>query len=246
MKTTRLARIVVPLVFLFALPIASSSAAVCPQRGQFFVKNNADKQYVNGTKNTIELRGRVLPRYDNCFTLTLSTAHINMNSGGTIDTDDFIEIGWRKYHLSDDTTYFRIFTEKCSPTGGCTVNEFTMPSTNIVGNYDEWKIVNELRTFDGRWSWSLEVDFFDGQGFRDYGQMLTSWENGAAYGETEAFGDGSGMHDDQRSLKHKNDSGSWVDWRGQTCDPNFNDGGYKYNKTSTTSYLIEEGSNSAC
>lgn len=246
MNLRRAIVVTVGMVGLLGLEVPAATASLCPQRGQFFVRNTVSRNFVNGQTNSIELADRFLAQNDSCDTLTLSTAHLNRNDNQTINNDDFIEIGWRRYRLSSGSTFYRIFVEKCSPTGGCVVSEFTKPSSAVVGTFDHWRIVKDFRDEVGFWQWDLRVDFLDGAGYRLYKEYFTSWAHAVTYGETEAFGAASGMHDDQRGLKHKNNSGNWVDWTGQSCDPSFEDGGYRYVKQNQTRYVIEAGQNAAC
>lgn len=227
------------------LPVAMASGD-CQQRGQFFIKNTTDKSYVNGTTNKIFLRDRVLA--PNCVNpLTLSTAHLNRNQNGTIESDFFVEIGWREREKRDGSgdKVWVAFVEKCS-LQQCVVDEISMASTAQVGTFDLWRIENRPKAADGTTEWRLYVNYLDGFGYRYVENYFTDYHHGAAYGETEAFGDNTGMTDEQRALEHLNNSGAWVDWNGQRCAPNFAKGGYKYVQNSNISYDIIDGGNNAC
>lgn len=239
------------LFFLASVPVLGGEARAqtpfCEVRGQFFIENTTDRQYVNGTSNSIKLRDRFLPRYDNCSTFTVSSAHLNRDYLGTFDLNHYVEIGWLWVQQSDGFNYRKIFTgyEAGAQVGDYDYYDF--PPTALVGTFDDWRVVlGGVDRYTGAGIWELKVDFYDLAGFRQYGSESVNFTKGAAHGETESTGAGTGMRDEQVDLRHKNDSGNWVGWNGQRCNPDFKPGGYKYVRGSNVSYDILERTPDGC
>lgn len=229
---------VMVLVFVGA-GISTAMAAPCSQRGQFFIRNTIDKQYINGTTNSILLKNRALAT--GCDgPLTLSTAHVNRFSNGATLDQFFVEIGWREYKNSSGNKVWIGFSE-VGHGSSYDVDVYSLPGAAVLGTYDKWRVVNNPVGEQGLTCWETKVDYGDGVGFRDHEQYCIGWHHGAAFGETEGFGGTTGMNDAQRSLTHKNNSGSWVDWGNQFCQTEFAAGGYRYSKISSTAYDIEAG-----
>jgi hypothetical protein len=158
-----------------------------------------------------------------------------------------VEIGWREREKNDGSgdKVWVAFVEKCSAQQ-CQVDEISLASTAEVGTFDKWRIKNMPTGSNGTTEWRLYVDYLDGVGYRFVENYFTDYHHGSAFGETEAFGDNTGMTDEQRELQHFNNNDQWVNWNGQRCNPNLRKGGYKYVENSNTSYDIIDGSNNAC
>jgi hypothetical protein len=65
------------------------------------------------------------------------------------------------------------------------------------------------------------------------------------YGETERKGNDTGMVDDQRSLRYKNNSGTWTDWPDAICDYD-NTNAYEWDEITSTHYDVTANTNDIC
>jgi hypothetical protein len=214
--------------------IMEASAVECQDHiEQFFVENLTDRQYINGTTGKISLEPRPLDQ-DCTGPLALSTAHINRAMNGYIE-NYLVEVGWRKRPA---TPNFVIFAEKCAG-AMCDVELVSAPDLQ-VNTFDLWRVVNNPAS-GGTTKWELKADLLEGRGWGDVKSYTTDYHHGEAYGETEAFGNDTGLHDLQRALQHKNNDGNWVDWNDHICIRDWSPS-HEYFRNSDTSFDIDGGS----
>ena len=126
---------------------------------------------------------------------------------------------------------------------------FWLPNLLEVGTWDRFRVTNSNGQF------FLKFDPLDGSGWRllcpDGGIDTCSasaaayWDNGIAMGETEQWGLGTSMRDQQNQLDYRDDSGTWTAWPDSNCIIDEATG-WKWSQTSGDSYEVVAGGGAAC
>ena len=196
-----------------------------------------------GTQNDIRFKERMLASCRGGM-VTLSTAHVRLTS--TVPgTWSFVEAGWRLEKHLDGSVHRRAFTHwqrNDEDMGGAD----TLLPASCLNNLedDRWKVANSFGTS----TWKMQVDCLDGVGWRTLnpydGFVGTGDPDGIVMGETERVGCGAtGFAEQQRNLKRRNNSGSWVSWTHNECHWD-NTLGWRSRALSATAYITEEGGDS--
>jgi hypothetical protein len=249
----------------------SVHAGTCQQddREQYFVRaatNSGGTPTRQGTLSWILMANRDLdtgcsasvPPGQGCthgFTgaATLSTAHTNPGLVSTTDQGKQVEIGWLEvWHDADTSSQAQsrkdwyIFTEK-EVDFNCTQWSTQLAPNLDPNTQDIWKI-SAVNGSSGTTDWHLSVNFIIQQGYVDIETYNTDWNAGVPLGETERFGGGTGMSDDQTNLQWKTSTGTWVDWQDNKCwqHVDMTAGEWDYVRASGHAFDIEHQSAGSC
>lgn len=213
----------------------SAFATHCSKEEQIFQRGDSNAR---GTINDIRFKERTMALCRDQV-LVLSTAHMRLNG---VDGVDYVEAGWRGARDYDYNIHWSAFThwKRNNVTIGSAITN--LPGTCLNDNEnDRWKVGNSF----GTTRWVLEVDCFDGAGWRRLnptsGFEPTGDNDGIVMGETERFAcEESGMAELQTNLQRRLDNGSWVPWSTNLCHFD-NTTGWKSTAISATRYITEHG-----
>lgn len=222
---------------LFALP----AFAYCADEYTSFVEGTSAREFTNGTRQDIIWTNRALDA--DCEAFAGSTAHVSKEHVNDPDSR-LVEVGWRKYDDCPGTVDYCFFTEKCSNSNPCVVNEYSISATPGFGTFDLFRVANRPES-GGQTDWYLEVDRDHDGVFTTLIVFHTDWHRGFVNGESFAFGNDTSLYTEQKALSFKNNSDSWVSWPNNDC-LYINLAGWKYTHVSNTEFKISQGSPSNC
>jgi hypothetical protein len=214
---------------------AAAALGACNLTDQIFVRSTSDKSVTNGTSNRTEYTSRALD--DDCKALALTTGHIRKGAPGTAGYDTWIEIGWQRNRQADGSVNTKcVFWEK-GVDGEVTVLDGYCDEDRLeAGTFDIWRLNNDPVSGD---DWDAQVNFLDGSGWHTKHTFHNDWGQGIAMGETERKGNETGMHDHQKNLEYKNNSGNWPSWPGQNCLVDTSNA-YSWDQISDDEYKVRQ------
>lgn len=235
-----LAFVAVVTILAFFLPQSPSYAVSCEdQKHWIWTQSTQDKQYTRGMQMKILLRDAALDA--NCTgPERIATVHVKKGDWGSAEADTYIEVGWVK-RIGAGGEHFVVYWS--GPINGDPYWDVIVAHNLEPGTYDYWRIGNAQRS-DGTWDWTGHVDFINPSGWAEIKSFNRTWGHGYSFGETEGKGDGTGMYDERREWKIKNDSGTWVDNPNHKCVRDTS--AAEWVKISARAYDVKEGVYSVC
>jgi len=182
---------------------------------------------------------------------TLSTAHLSSGNGNCAQVEIGHQLLWKGSDVSSQDLskkIFYVFTEQQTTCTG--ISDFWHQSAaNIETNNDDIWRVSGVEQPGGGAQWHLSVNFVLGQGYVELAVYDTAWNSGIPNGETERFGEGTGLRDSQWNLQFKKTDGTWINWPHLGCSshPNhFTSSPWRWDDTSTSSYEVAQSGGVWC